>query len=307
MLLCGALGAGSPAPAQAGEGEIELAQLFGGSKKRSQEAAEVNLRVDNVEQQIRNMTGKLEELSFQLQQLQDQLRRMQEDNEFRFQELEGGKPPSNRGSLQPPAGAGAPVTTGQVDQGGGQTHVLGTMPQGAAPSPPQDSGPALSGPIDLSALARGEASSGSGDDMLGPADPSGGADLQGEPNRDYEEAYNRILQGDYAGAEQMLTGFLSAYPDHELAGNAQYWLGESLFARGRYREAADAFLKSYSEYPNSSKGPDSLLKLGLSLAGLGEQAAACATYGELLTKFPNAPGSVKKRAAVESKVIGCAS
>ena len=81
------------------QGRIELAQLFGGKKKRSREAAELNLRVDGVEQEIRNITGKLEELSFQLRQLQDLLRRMQEDNEFRFQELEdsGG---SKRGSLK---------------------------------------------------------------------------------------------------------------------------------------------------------------------------------------------------------------
>lgn len=277
---------------------IQVAQIFGGSKKRSKESAELNLRVDGVEQEIRNITGKLEELSFQLKQLQDQLRRMQEDNEFRFQSLEGGEP--KRGSLQ-----GGKKSTAQTKQPDNK-HVLGQLPKNFTDTNSGSSNNSSNGPLDLSALTAGNTAG-----YQNSNEPIPNADTNtlsvGEPGQDYETAYNRVLQGDYVGSEKMFRSFLSSYPNHHLAGNAQYWLGESLFARGLYRDAADAFLKSYSDYPGSTKGPDSLLKLGLALAGLGEQAAACATYGELLSKFPEAPASVKKRASIESNVIGCAS
>ncbi len=294
------------------ERSFQVAQLFGGNK-RTREAAELNLRVDGVEQEIRNLTGKIEELSFQLRQLQDQMRRMQEDNEFRFQQLESGD--QKRGDVNPPTPSDTDLAANSsraYQTGDPQKHVLGTLPGSYAEdgsntqSGGADQGGASGGPLDLSALARGN----SNDPVAPPASQEPGpaaAPVSGEPNQDYEAAYTHVLQGDYTTSERMFRDFLTAYPDHQLAGNAQYWLGESLFARGLYREAADAFLKSYSEYPGSTKGPDSLLKLGLALAGLGEQAAACATYGELLAKFPEAPASVKNRAAVESRVIGCAS
>jgi len=298
---------GLPAvPAQAETAPIQLAQLFGSTKKRSKEAAELNVRVDGVEQEIRNLTGKLEELSFQLRQLQDLLRRMQEDAEFRFQELEGAGG-AKRGSLQPRSKSMESTPSGNARAADpAQEHVLGTIPKSYADENAEAPGRQSSGPLDLSALARGTESGFVDGTQSEETMPSASLSA-GEPSQDYETAYNMVLQGDYVTSEKMFKTFLSSYPDHHLAGNAQYWLGESLFARGLYRDAADAFLKSYSDYPGSSKGPDSLLKLGLSLAGLGEQAAACATYGELLSKFPGAPASVKKRATVESDVIGCAS
>ena len=301
-LLAGLALTGLPAQmSRAEDGAFQLAQLFGGSKKRSKEAAELNLRVDGVEQEIRNITGKLEELSFQLQQLQEQLRRMQEDNEFRFQELEGGSG-VKRGDLRPQK-----RSTDQANNPApSQSHILGQLPKELSDEDANTLGRTSNGPLDLSAIARGNATGyQSGEEPVSEA-PQAALSV-GEPGQDYESAYNRVLQGDYVQSEKMFRSFLASYPEHHLAGNAQYWLGESLFARGLYREAADAFLKSYSEYPGSAKGPDSLLKLGLALAGLGEQAAACATYGELLTKFPEAPASVKKRASVESSVIGCSS
>ena len=254
MFIAGALAV--PAPVFAGSDTVEkveliqVAQLFGASKKKTRESAELSLRVDGVEQEIRNLTGKLEELTFQLRQLQDQLRRMQEDNEFRFQQLESG---GRRGSL-------TPATTPAPQQQGRQTaelagasesrtdHVLGTLPGSYA----EESGSgseersARSGPIDLSALARGNSGGfNSVDEAPAASEPTtetAATNLgAGDPGSDYESAYNRMLQGDYQGSERLFRDFLANHPDHHLAGNAQYWLGESLFARGLYRDASEAF------------------------------------------------------------------
>ena len=86
-----------------------------------------------------------------------------------------------------------------------------------------------------------------------------------------------MVAGDYAGAETGFRRFLETHPNDPLSANAQFWIGESLYARKKYRDAADAFLKGYTDYPDSSKVTDSLLKLGLSLKGLGQTEAACAT------------------------------
>src|SRR6185369_17950738 len=106
-------------------------------------------------------------------------------------------------------------------------------------------------------------------------------------------------QKDYAGAEGAFRGLVRAYPDDPLAGNAQYWIGESYYRRGQYKNAADAFLKGYKKYKSGDKAPETLLKLGMSLAALGQKDAACSTFGELKTKFPKAPETVRDEVKAE--------
>ena len=127
----------------------------------------------------------------------------------------------------------------------------------------------------------------------------------GDPRSDYERAYNTILTGDYVVAEGAFRQFLASYPSDALAPDAQYWLGESLFARGKYREAADEFLNGYKAWPTSGKGPDTLLKLGLSLAGLGERDAACSTYAKVLKQYPKMSNALRNRVSVEQASAAC--
>jgi tol-pal system protein YbgF len=121
----------------------------------------------------------------------------------------------------------------------------------------------------------------------------------------YETAYGLLLQQDYAAAEAAFDEFLRRYPGDPLAGNAQYWLGETFYVRGNFKSAAGAFLRGYQSYGRSSKAPDSLLKLAMSLDRLGQRDAACSSYGELSIKFPSAPGAVKNRADNERRRLGC--
>ena len=125
------------------------------------------------------------------------------------------------------------------------------------------------------------------------------------PKQLYETAYGYLLQRDYGAAQVAFDDFLKKFPSDSLAGNAQYWLGESFFVRGQYKAAASAFLKGYQTYARSQKAPDSLLKLAMSLDRLGQKDAACASYSELNTKFPNAPQNVKARAQSERQRVGC--
>lgn len=127
----------------------------------------------------------------------------------------------------------------------------------------------------------------------------------GDPKQDYEVAYGYLLQQNYGAAEKAFEEFLQRYPNDPLAGNAQYWLGESFYVRGQYKAAASAFLKGYQTYGNSAKAPDSLLKLAMSLDRLGQKEAACSSFDELDARFPNAPSHVKTRALTERQRVGC--
>jgi tol-pal system protein YbgF len=138
-----------------------------------------------------------------------------------------------------------------------------------------------------------------------PAFPQTGAS-DASAKQMYETAYGFLLNQDYASAEAGFDEFLRRFPNDALAGNAQYWLGESFFVRGQFKAAASAFLKGYQTYGRSSKAPDSLLKLAMSLDRLGQRDGACSAFGELSVKFPNAPGSVKNRADSERRRLGCA-
>jgi tol-pal system protein YbgF len=135
--------------------------------------------------------------------------------------------------------------------------------------------------------------------------PSSPAEPEPQPQQLYERAYGYLLQKDYATAEATFDDFLKRHPTHALAGNAQYWLGETFYVRGQYRPAAAAFLKGYQDYAKSQKAPECLLKLAMSLQRLGQKDAACSSYNEFATKFPNPPAHVRSLAQAERQRSGC--
>jgi len=125
------------------------------------------------------------------------------------------------------------------------------------------------------------------------------------PKDNFDLAYGYIQHKDYALAEDGFRAFLRKFPSDRLAPDAEYWLGDSMFQRQRYRDAAEAFLNVSTKYESTAKGPDALLRLGQSLAALGEKEAACASLGEVLRKYPRAALSVKQGVVREQKRAGC--
>jgi tol-pal system protein YbgF len=164
-------------------------------------------------------------------------------------------------------------------------------------------------PLDLSTLA----SAASSDPQLAPRvarDPSAGAQTatlppSPLPRDEYDLAYGYVLRKDYALAEEGLRQFLRKYPSDRLAPDAQFWLGETMYQRQQYREAADAFVAMSKKYENHQKAPDALLRLGQSLGALSERELACATFGEIPRKYPRASLSIKQAAEREQKRFKC--
>ncbi len=142
-----------------------------------------------------------------------------------------------------------------------------------------------------------------GSDVEVAALPPGPADTQAE--NAYSDAYDRLIAEGMAGAGTAFSTFLKRYAGHELAGNAQYWMADTHFVRGEYTAAAREFLAGYKSYGSSPKAPESLLKLGLSLAALGRDEKACSSLREVAVRFPQAPTAVRERAAEEQVNAGC--
>lgn len=121
----------------------------------------------------------------------------------------------------------------------------------------------------------------------------------------YDSAFQALREQKYERAENAFKTFISRFPNDALAGNAQYWLGETYYVRGNYQEAAKVFAQGFQKYPKNSKAPDNLLKLGLSLAQTDKVKEACLTFSQLGLQYPTAPAVIKQRAESEIKKLNC--
>jgi tol-pal system protein YbgF len=244
----------------------------------SSTAVNSELRMDQLETQMRTLTGTLEEVTYSIDQLKQRLDKMSSDTEMRLGALEHpGSPPP---------------------RGGASSASAGPAPgAGANPgAPPSQAGnlvaPSNSQPDNTRIASQGPA-------------PSTGVLPSGSAQDQYNQAFGMLTQADYPGAEQAFKSFLQRYPNDPLAGNAQYWLGESYYARKDYNNAAASFAEGYRKYPQSGKGADSLLKLGMSLSAAQQKKEACLTYNQLAKDFPNASKNIKDRATQEKQRLAC--
>jgi tol-pal system protein YbgF len=291
----------------------------------SAQSVDAELRVQQLEEQLRQLNGRVEEMSFQILQMQETLRKAQEDNEFRFQELEGGKT-NKKSSLERPANEDTAANTS-----GDQTPEVTQPDDTAALDEPMDSsGNTLDDtgtpPIDLGKLKVDE-----GGNVLGAeeADPNAvatqdlpppdtstvdtsTADQTASLNKDnasdgdqYQSAYEQVLSGDYASAESGFADFIATHPNSKRIADANFWLGEAQYSQGKFNESAKTFLNAYKTYGKSEKAPEMLLKLAMSLAALDSKDTACATLREVAKAYPKASRSIITKVASEQKRLSC--
>jgi tol-pal system protein YbgF len=278
----------------------------------AQDAAELLVRTTRLENQLRQMAGQIEQLQFENRRLSDQLRKFQEDVDFRLNEKGGGR----SGAAAPGATPAAPAAPQRQRRGDAYDPSTQTGAVGA----PR----ALGGGASIGSIIEGEDSSLSGQGPLdlqgvGRGAPQGalpGPDSRGQsvaaasrtasPKEAYDAAYAHVLRREYEQAEMGFRQFLQSFPRDRLAVDATFWLGESYFQRQRYREAAEQFLKISRENPRAGKAPDSLLKLGMALNGLGARDQACATYAKLGVEYPSASNAVRQGVERERRRSGCA-
>lgn len=291
----------------------------------SAEDPSVAVRLSSMEEQMRQLYGQIEQLNMKLQQITTELHEMKGADVARakpdkaagaaigVQPDAGGQdlaeqplPPSGverieenddlyayqTGELDKEASqAGAEVITGGLEQAPGP-KPLGTLPDTSAAGAPQAVGeqPDLGQPVIPEKVETAS---------IEPTAP-----VAETPEKLYELSYESLLRRRYGEAEAGFRSFIEKNPEHELAGNAEFWLGETYYVQSNYRAAAQAFLTGYQTYPKNRKAPDSLLKLGMSLQQLGQKEQACAAFGTIDAKFPKA-AETRKRAQNESQKAGC--
>ncbi len=292
----------------------------------SSAAASQEVRIQQLESQLSSITGQIEQLNYNLQQLSTRLDKMSQDVDFRLNALEHGQP---AGGVANTGGApvnGVPVAGDQQPT----TIISGNTQAGLQPplQPPlQSNGQPIDpnaplrqsslAPTPLGSLTQGQmqaaaaipppppSTNGAATAAPGTGDPSAYQLPGNTVEAQYEYAFNLLRQANYDEAQKALQAFVVQHPTDSLAGNAQYWLGETYYVRGRYQDAAVAFAEAYQKYPNSNKAPDNLLKLGMSLGQIGKKSDACVAFGELNKKFPGAPDNLKERLKQEKHRYGC--
>lgn len=297
-------------PSMAEAEEVQLAQLFGGNSD-----SESTVRLDRVEEQMRFLTGQIEEMTHQLREMQNQVRQLDQDIDYRLQVLEaisGVTPSQNPNASDLTFGNNSnsnPVQTdnfnnnlpeGTLGQLRVDPQVLEQITAGTSVG-----GAGVNQPLDLNAIPSNNNTATIQSDQTGPTVITGAIDPNIDSDTLYDQAYSNLLAGNFSAATVQFEYFVDNYAIDPLASDAMFWLGDSYFAQQLYREAANAYLKNYTDYPGNAKVSESLLKLGLSLRGMGETETACATFTELLAKFPEAPISIKDKAKVELERVEC--
>lgn len=262
--------------------------------------AQQQVRIEELERMVQSLTGKVEEAQFKNRQLAQKLDQLMKDVDFRFKQLEGGGSSSVLPQGTSPAAAGAQQAT-PVDGAGSvpPKQSAGAVGQTAGVKPP-------AGVLGYMASDHKDGAAATPQPGVAEGAASGGSVLpEGTPTEQYNYAFGLLRKNDYAHAEQAFEEFLKLHKDHELAGNAQYWLGETFYVRGDYQKAMVAFYDGYKNYHNSTKGPDNLLKLGLTAAQLGQTKQACAALAKVETDFSHVSDMLKRRAQVERQRLSC--
>ena len=252
------------------------------------------VRIQQLEEQIRTLNGQMDGMTFQLTQMQTIIERMTEDNEFRFQALEGGAGGKSDAATQP-GGVTQPEALPQDTETAAPTQI---PEQGVRPLP----GEAEFDPTFTDGTAPEDDIGNSGDPLIGTGGGVAGAALgtgepldlsfnpsqkTGNPDADaqYAAAAQAIGRGEYGFAEDQLRQFLALYPDNAQVPDAASLLGETLIRRAAYDEAAEVLLDAFQKAPDSPKAPELLLRLGTSIAGAGERETACRTFSEIDKRY----------------------
>jgi len=245
------------------------------------------LKLSEIENQFQQLTNKFEEINFKLDKLSNRMSKVQADNQIRFQDLEGAQSPDatnkkitkkTKKNNEALPGSSQPQDLGSISYKDTATSETTQQTQS----------------IDSTATVVTETFQ--AEEKILPKE---------SPDKQYEFATSFLKVGDYSTAERAFREFVQTNPEHDLAGNAQYWYAETFRIRQLYTDAASAYLEGYQKYPKGEKAPINLLKLGVSMVQIGEKSQGCKMIDGVEKQYPNANQSVLQKAKYESKKFEC--
>jgi len=241
------------------------------------------LKLNEIEDQFRELTNRFEEINFKLDKLSNRVSKIQSDTQLRITDLEK----VNQNNLV--EGEEKKVSLPGTDKAQDFGAAEGYEKASSLPKTQQTQSIESAATVITEEAEKTES--------ILPNKP---------PKEQYEFAVSFIKIGDYETAEFALKEFIDKNTDHDLAGNAQYWYGETFRIRQLYSDAASAYLDGYQNYPKSKKAPINLLKLGITMVQLGEKDQGCAMIVGIKKQYPKASKSVLQKAQYEQKKFKCA-
>jgi tol-pal system protein YbgF len=244
------------------------------------------LKLSEIENQFQQLTNKFEEINFKLDKLSNRLSKVQADNQVRFQDLEA-----------------------MFNSGEAVKNITKNTTQ-------ENNLPGSSTPQDLGSVSYKDTLSNETTQKIESVETTASIvteTFQAEekilpndtPDKQYEFATSFLKVGDYPTAERAFREFVLSNPEHQLAGNAQYWYAETFRIRQLYTDAAAAYLEGYQKYPQGEKAPVNLLKLGVSMVQIGEKDQGCKMINGVEKQYPKANQSVIQKAKYESQKFEC--
>ena len=314
FVACVALAAPAQAQFDPFHRQAPPADIPGGAAGDPNQTAELVLRVNQLEEELRQANGRIEELENAEHRLESELQKFRQDVEYRFGDRSEGAPPAPDVAEAPPS-PGEPAAPARPRKSSdafdpdadpnapGAPRPLGTTPP-SAPLVREAPGAAAGQPLELGKAPAPESSK-------GPPPPSGptivgsGVAMLDQPREQFNAALQAFQAGQYPEAEAGFKAFLAANPSHRMSADAIFYIGETYLQRSRPREAAEQYLKVTTDYSKSSRAPESMVRLGQTLAALGNNEQACATLTEFGKRYPAASASVKKLAEHESAKDHC--
>ena len=245
------------------------------------------LKLSEIENQFQELTNKFEEINFKLDKLSNRLSKVQADNQIRFQDIEIA------------LSSGATIEN-SLKQSSEKNNIL----------------PGSSEPQDLGSVSYKDTTTNETTQKIESVETTASIvteTFQAEekilpnenPDKQYEFATSFLKVGDYPTAERAFREFVLSNPDHQLAGNAQYWYAETFRIRQLYTDAAAAYLEGYQKYPKGEKAAVNLLKLGVSMVQIGEKEQGCNMINGVEKQYPKANQSVIQKAKYESQKFEC--
>ena len=222
------------------------------------EMATLRTRIDDLELTLRQTTGQIDSLSQELAKTRRDMKALESDNRALQDRMAAAE-----GQL-----ASAAQATSQAAKPAPETASPAKAPAPVAVPKPQA---AVKAPAAVNAV--------------------------GERTAAFQRAKQLLLDGQFPAASAAFQDYVDQYGDTAPNGpEARYWLGETLFIRGSYADAASAYIGAIRGWPPTVWGAEAVVKLSMSLVELNRIPDACRTLDEFGRRYPAAAPATKARA-----------
>ncbi len=242
----------------------------GGEGAAPANAGQLQVRLTQIDEEIRKLHGQLEQVQFQNKQTATEMKKLSDDVDYRLRALEG------KGGA---AEAAPPAETAKEAKAEAEAKPATYQPEGKEKPAKEKDGkeekPALTGKDFPNA------------------------------NAHYSYAFKLLNEKKYSEAAASFDAFVKKYPSDPLTSNAYYWLGESQFSRNDFTRSAESFRKGFEANTEGQKAPDNLYKLAMSLAQIKRTSEACVVLAQVASKYNESAARTAAKATEARTNLQC--